>query len=1155
MLDKYQVGDGTTKPNQYFLKDKTGNNIHWKSLEAGSNDYLIVTASGNCPTDSLRFIRETGIASGVSKQGGSNALNLLVAGGMDGTEEILSVARATTVMVNDTTGHEILTETGALGLVSYIRMHKTVVLIPVNTATLPYNTTVIQQRLNDLYAPAIVEWTVKTDQRLEVSRIEEGDFKTTGLSMASKYTGDMRKVINAYEKTQKAEANTVYLFFMNVAGADLNGFMPLTGEYGFIFNYNNNPDLLAHELSHGTFNLRHTFSDKAQYHFNKGATKNLLDYSNSTELWKYQWDLIHDPESILFAWAQDESEGASELRVFQVELTKVVDLAEFSLGDKINCITPGGSIIELPSNAKLHFTGQYNVATDINKELFKGCLLGFETDAKYSARMSLNTTTKSWEFAGYVKVGADVFYPGSSGDEHLANVIIGKEDESCNVTLFAGDYMGKPYPGEFKQPYVKDANTSITNSKEIGSYVVGCFGKHARKFYDAHRSAHPAYQESLLRIANLLNAIEDRGDAIFTDYEKYCIKEGSNKYYGNPELWGPEYYELFEKALNAYLNNKEALEKLIQAEENRDRVTDLAWSLVSKWSESINYNVRLHIIQKLSEGVMYGNKFFGNGQEYLAVRLIETMPKADRVQFLTDIKKGSLLADLYSGIDDEYGGDYFTRFIIALSQFAMENPNKTFDGTKTFVWDKSYIKRVDKHTFAFESNQNITITSFQYVCETQGYYSGTVPSNPCKWVQAGKVTVDPFAFVPVKYASGQDYLPDLGVGSSNIAAVPAIYLHAITTKRWTAAKETGANVAITGLSFCIGIGELNASFQAIRGGVNVVKGLRLLVAVVDVGVTAGDLTIIFAEDKINSLEGGPAFIEKWNTYSAFVGLLTFSADNLLNQTTDVAVSFTNEYRQLQKTFKDNPTKLAEAIGEANLQKVDKLVDDLEAAIKDAGEGTKIFKDKEIDDLYKKIIANAEASGLLALIDDFKANPAKYENLLESSEDVLSQADVAKKNKILDIENTLDLSERSELDVKYQNAKKETGPTNPLGLERKIGKSALQNKTKDDLITQLEKLGAEDFRVNQTQVNAAGEAVGINRPDIQFTYNGERYYVEIDGPPADRAIPHKDRIILNDVKASDYSLPDALANLELEVLIDGQTTKFKLQGKVTLWTIK
>ena len=67
---------------------------------------------------------------------------------------------------------------------------------------------------------------------------------------------------------------------------------------------------MAHELAHGTFNLRHTFSNKAQYFFDKGKTKNLLDYSNSTELWKYQWDLIHDPERILFAWAQDEEEGA-----------------------------------------------------------------------------------------------------------------------------------------------------------------------------------------------------------------------------------------------------------------------------------------------------------------------------------------------------------------------------------------------------------------------------------------------------------------------------------------------------------------------------------------------------------------------------------------------------------------------------------------------------------------------------------------------------------------------------------------------------------------------------------------------------------------------------------------------------------------------------
>ena len=36
-----------------------------------------------------------------------------------------------------------------------------------------------------------------------------------------------------------------------------------------------------------------------------------MDYAGGTDLWKYQWDLIHNPERILFSWGQDEEEGAS----------------------------------------------------------------------------------------------------------------------------------------------------------------------------------------------------------------------------------------------------------------------------------------------------------------------------------------------------------------------------------------------------------------------------------------------------------------------------------------------------------------------------------------------------------------------------------------------------------------------------------------------------------------------------------------------------------------------------------------------------------------------------------------------------------------------------------------------------------------------------
>jgi len=35
-----------------------------------------------------------------------------------------------------------------------------------------------------------------------------------------------------------------------------------------------------------------------------------MDYADGTVLKKYQWDLIHDPQTMLFSWAQDEEEGA-----------------------------------------------------------------------------------------------------------------------------------------------------------------------------------------------------------------------------------------------------------------------------------------------------------------------------------------------------------------------------------------------------------------------------------------------------------------------------------------------------------------------------------------------------------------------------------------------------------------------------------------------------------------------------------------------------------------------------------------------------------------------------------------------------------------------------------------------------------------------------
>lgn len=54
-----------------------------------------------------------------------------------------------------------------------------------------------------------------------------------------------------------------------------------------------------------------------------------------------------------------------------------------------------------------------------------------------------------------------------------------------------------------------------------------------------------------------------------------------------------------------------------------------------------------------------------------------------------------------------------------------------------------------------------------------------------------------------------------------------------------------------------------------------------------------------------------------------------------------------------------------------------------------------------------------------------------------------------------------------------------------------------------------------IRTNQQQVNVDGKHVGKNRPDLQYTYNGKRYYEEYDTPASKRGVPHLDRVLSND----------------------------------------
>jgi hypothetical protein len=326
------VGNGKTKPNNYFRlsKDGTASSVEiaarrWHRLRGRKR-------TGNCDIDSLRYLRESGLP--VPSAPSGKGKRLLLAGTTHGDEETLTVALSTKELQRDSTYRQTLTEAAALGLVSYDPKVCNLIIVPVGKAQAPNSTASIKTTLDKLFAPAVVTWNVTIENPLTVDGITPSGFSTTGLSEASRYTDDMNKVIKAYKKTARLPRNTYVLFFVETPNKDKEGYMPLTGNYGFIFKSGINIELWAHELSHGAFNLKHTFSNKAFWRLNgpaprfaEGTTQNLMDYTNGTELWKYQWDLIHNPETIVLESFNEEA-GAYTTQESQDVYKKLVQLPD-----------------------------------------------------------------------------------------------------------------------------------------------------------------------------------------------------------------------------------------------------------------------------------------------------------------------------------------------------------------------------------------------------------------------------------------------------------------------------------------------------------------------------------------------------------------------------------------------------------------------------------------------------------------------------------------------------------------------------------------------------------------------------------------------------------------------------------------------------------
>ena len=174
---------------------------------------------------------------------------------------------------------------------------------------------------------------------------------------------------------------------------------------------------------------------------------------------------------------------------------------------------------------------------------------------------------------------------------------------------------------------------------------------------------------------------------------------------------------------------------------------------------------------------------------------------------------------------------------------------------------------------------------------------------------------------------------------------------------------------------------------------------------------------------------------------------------------------------------------------------------------DCGDGNNLTKSEHYEGLaaaWGAVLAAPTGSQLLRA-----SQLAASRQLLTGTsllDDTLSLADDAAR-----LTNTAPRTARLSQDVAVNPRAPAALPTN-----RSVGRASHNQALQSDIANL--PAGATDIRVNQQQVNAAGQRAGINRPDLQYTVNGQRYYIEYEGPANPRGPAHTTRITANDPTA-------------------------------------
>jgi len=290
-----------------------------KLLIDNSQDKIMVKVSNlakDLIADSIHFITGKGVELTATKKGESLYELTLLSGPAGDAQELYAL------YCNSKTDTKFTL--GKLKIATYEPKEFNVKLVPVGNASV--DKTAMSERLNGIYNPIGISWTVELAESIAISSDWDIDqdqkLNITGAGKYNQYSEEMKLLNMQYLKSHPdIESSTPYLFVFENSplsgteekGNGVLGDMLRNRQFGYIFLPGNTDvgHTAAHELAHGMFNLNHTFD--TQYYLKEGdLPDNLMDYRGGSELAKLQWDAVHAPGLAIGVF---ESEGDGEFGV------------------------------------------------------------------------------------------------------------------------------------------------------------------------------------------------------------------------------------------------------------------------------------------------------------------------------------------------------------------------------------------------------------------------------------------------------------------------------------------------------------------------------------------------------------------------------------------------------------------------------------------------------------------------------------------------------------------------------------------------------------------------------------------------------------------------------------------------------------------------